>query len=54
MAWKGFNWIRAILAIVGLVAKETKTTRDDKVVEVAGTVTDVAEAVEDAARKGQE
>ena len=45
MAWKGFKWIRIVLAVLGIVVKETKTKKDDKIVDVATDIENVVEGV---------
>ena len=45
MAWKGFRVLRALLAVLHIVSKETKGNGDDKVADVGDKVLDAAEAI---------
>lgn len=40
---KVFSWIRIVLAVLGLVAKKTKTKKDDEVIEAASGVSEIIE-----------
>ena len=47
MAWGGFKWLRTLLALLHIVAKETDTKVDDRIADIGDRVVDVAETLDE-------
>lgn len=47
---KIFGWIRIVLGVLGIVAKKTKTKKDDVIIEAAS---GVSEIIENEIKEGQ-